>query len=337
MLLRQLFDKQTSTFTYVLADESTRDAIVIDPVDGNVERDHALLGELGLRLKYSLDTHVHADHVTGSGRLRELTNAQSVAGATAGVGCVDIGVSDGDRLEFGQHEIEVRATPGHTAGCISYVVRDGDRTLVFTGDALLIRGCGRTDFQQGDAATLYDSIHRQLFSLPDDTVVYPGHDYRGFTSSTIGEEKANNPRLKTGTDQTAFVAIMNALDLADPAQMDVAVSANLACGRAEPTDAIPQLTPADVSDLSQFRILDVREPKEFTGELGHLDGADLVPLATLARGVANWPRDARLLVVCRSGRRSNRACGELTRMGFTNVANLAGGMLAWRASEKESN
>lgn len=231
MLIRQLFDRETWTYTYLLGDLEASKAVVIDPVAGQVERDLRLLDELGLELRFTLDTHVHADHVTGSGLLRERVGAKSVVAQSEGVACADVGVVDGDKVSFGRYEIEARATPGHTGGCISYVVRDEAKTYAFTGDTLLIRGCGRTDFQAGDAKTLYRSVHTKLFSLPDDTVVFPGHDYKGHTSSTIGEEKAHNPRLKLGTSEAQFVQIMSELKLANPKYIDVAVPANLSCGR----------------------------------------------------------------------------------------------------------
>ena len=231
ILKRQLFDRESSTYTYLLADLEVREAVLIDPVEGRFERDAKLLEELGLELLYTLDTHVHADHVTGAGLHRERLGARSVVSRPAGVACADVLVEEGDRIAFGRYALEVLETPGHTAGCVTYVLRDGPRVQAFTGDALFVRGCGRTDFQQGDAATLYRSVHEKLFALPDHTLVYPGHDYRGHTVSTIGEEKRYNPRLKLGTTVEAFVATMNALRLDNPRQMDVAVPANLACGK----------------------------------------------------------------------------------------------------------
>ena len=229
MFFRQLFDRKSCTYTYVLADEITRDAVIIDPVDELAARDLQLLDEWGLRLRYILETHVHADHVTGGGALREASGAQTVVAAVAGVDCADIQAKHGDTLNFGSHNLEVRSTPGHTGGCITFVHHA--EGLVFTGDTLFVRGCGRTDFQEGDAATLYKSVHEQIFSLPDGTRVYPAHDYKGRTVSTVGEEKAYNPRLGGGNTVEQFVAIMESLKLSDPAMMHIAVPANLACGR----------------------------------------------------------------------------------------------------------
>ncbi len=225
MILRQLFDLQTWTYTYLVADPETRSAALIDPVIGQVDRDLRLIRELGLRLDYALDTHVHADHVTANGRLRELTDCRTGIAAVSAVECADIALEDGDRLPLGELGIDVIATPGHTNGCMSFLVQDH----VFTGDSLFIRGCGRTDFQQGDAGRLYDSITGRLFTLPDATWVHPGHDYHGQTVSTIGEERRFNPRLTL--DRDAFIAYMAALDLPDPKLIMEAVPANQSCGR----------------------------------------------------------------------------------------------------------
>lgn len=225
MLLRQLFDLASSTYTYLIADPTTREAALIDPVREQIERDLKLVQELGLSLKYVLDTHVHADHVTAAGAIADRTGATTAASAK-GAACVRLPLKHGDTLKLGSLEVRALETPGHTQDSLSFYV-DGH---VFTGDALFVRGTGRTDFQSGDAGTLYDSITGQLFSLPDATLVWPGHDYRGFTVSTIGEEKAHNPRL-AGRSREEFIAIMNELKLAPPKQIQIAVPANLACGR----------------------------------------------------------------------------------------------------------
>jgi glyoxylase-like metal-dependent hydrolase (beta-lactamase superfamily II) len=226
MIFRQLFDRESSTFTYLVADEASGQAALVDPVLEHVERDLGLVKDLGLRLVAVLDTHVHADHVTAAGRLRERTRATTHVSARGGAPCADVLVDEGHVVKVGGLTVRVLATPGHTSGCVSYLVED----RVFTGDALLIRGCGRTDLQEGDAATLYRSVRDKLFVLPDATLVYPAHDYRGFTSSTIGEEKKLNPRLGGSVTQEAFVAMMNALDLPPPAKIHEAVPANRACG-----------------------------------------------------------------------------------------------------------
>ncbi len=224
MWFRQLFDRETATYTYLVADGG--EAALVDPVLEQVERDMELLTELGLRLRYSLETHVHADHVTGTGRLRERTGCLGVVPAGATVDCADRFVQDGEELPLGNLTIRAIATLGHTDSHMAYLVNGH----LLTGDSLLIRGCGRTDFQSGDAGALYDAITQKLFALPDETWVYPGHDYRGFTVSTIGEEKRWNPRL-ANRSREEFIALMGALRLPDPAKMAMAVPANQECGR----------------------------------------------------------------------------------------------------------
>jgi sulfur dioxygenase len=226
MIFRQLFDSDSSTYTYLIADEHAGEAALVDPVLERIDRDLALISELGLRLVLVLETHVHADHITAAGLLRERTGARTVSGAR-GAGCADLHVKGGDVVPLGGLGIQVLDTPGHTDDSVSYLI-DG---RVLTGDALTIRGAGRTDFQNGDPRTLYRTITRTLFTLPDDTLVYPGHDYRGLTVSTIGEEKRHNPRI-AGKTEEQFVAIMDALNLPRPRRIDEAVPANRACGMA---------------------------------------------------------------------------------------------------------
>ena len=349
MLLRQLFDPETSTYTYLLADEARREAVLIDPVLEQVERDLQLLRELDLRLVWALDTHVHADHVTALGTLHERTGCGTVLSERAGTGWADRLVKHRDRIAFGAHALEVRETPGHTDGCITYVTDDG--ADAFTGDALLIRGCGRTDFQQGDARTLYRSVHEQVFSLPDATQLHPGHDYKGRTVTTVGEEKRWNPRLGGGRTVEEFVETMANLKLAYPKKIDVALPLNLRCGvpRGLPvTGEVPEagrwapveMSAAGVPEVTcawlaanpdAARLVDVREPAEFTGELGHVPGSELVPLGTVESAAASWDRDAPLAIICRSGGRSGKAALALAAKGFRRVASLRGGMLAWNA------
>ncbi|MGH0032564.1 MAG: MBL fold metallo-hydrolase [Myxococcota bacterium] len=228
MIFRQLFDPETSTYSYLLADESSREAVLIDPVLEQLDRDATLVRELELTLTHTLETHVHADHVTASGRLRERLGSKVAVGAHSEVTNADVELDDGERLRFGALALEVRTTPGHTRGCVSYVLHEA--RLVFTGDALLIRGCGRTDFQGGDARRLFHSVRERIFTLPDDTQVHPGHDYKGRTMSTVAEEKRFNARLALDKSESDFVDIMQALDLAYPKRMDVAVPANLTSG-----------------------------------------------------------------------------------------------------------
>ena len=228
MLFRQLFDRETCTYTYLLADEDAGEAVLIDPVLEQVERDSSLLDELDLALVAVIETHVHADHVTGGGLLRQRTRAAYAICKRGEVPGADLQLCDGDRIAFGRHSLEVRCTPGHTASCASYYL--AEEGMIFTGDSLLIRGCGRTDFQEGDAATLYATVHERIFSLPDETHVYPGHDYTGHTSSTVAEERAFNPRLGGGKTVQDFVRIMAGLGLPHPARIAIAVPANLCCG-----------------------------------------------------------------------------------------------------------
>ena len=229
MIFRQLFEPDTSTYSYLLGCESTGRAVLIDPVLSEVEGYITLLANLNLSLVYTMETHVHADHVTGSGLLRDRLGSKSVVYRDAGTLCPDLLVSDGVQLQVGSLTFRVLHTPGHTQSCVSYLFDD----RVFTGDALLIGGCGRTDFQQGNPGQLFDSIHQKLFSLPPDTLVFPGHDYRGNTVSTIRQEMQKNERLGPGTDREDFIRIMNSLDLPLPRHIHAAVPANLACGSTE--------------------------------------------------------------------------------------------------------
>jgi sulfur dioxygenase len=230
MIFRQLFEPESSTYTYLLGCGASRQAVLIDPVLETVERDFALLAGLGLTLALTLETHVHADHVTGAGRLRALAGCRIGVPAEAGVGAADVAIREGGALEIGTIRLRPLETPGHTSESVCYWDEAGGR--VFTGDTLLIDGCGRTDFQNGEADALYRSVHGKLFALPDETLVYPGHDYQGRFVSSIGQEKARNPRLGGGKSLQEFAAIMAALDLPRPKRIDVAVPANLACGEA---------------------------------------------------------------------------------------------------------
>jgi sulfur dioxygenase len=229
MIFRQLFERESYTYTYLLGDEQTREAILIDPVDTETELYLRLLQELDLKLIYAVDTHVHADHVTALGLLRKKTGCATMVGFEGEVGCASEGLENGKVIQLGDIDINVLFTPGHTNDSFSFIVRDAGKTYLFSGDTLFIRGTGRTDFQNGDPAMLYDSLHEKLLTLPDDTLVYPGHDYKGWTVSTIGEEKLTNPRLEPTTKE-AFIELINNLDLPDPKMMDVAVPANRACG-----------------------------------------------------------------------------------------------------------
>jgi len=345
MIFRQLFDPQSSTYTYLLADDQTREAVLIDVVFEQFERDRALLRELDLRLLYTLETHIHADHVTAAWRFGQTLGSRIVLSKLGGAEGADLYVDEGDELRAGSIVLTVRATPGHTNGCVTYVVFD--HGLAFTGDALLIRAAGRTDFQQGDAATLYRSITRQIFTLPDDFLLYPAHDYNGRTVTTVGEEELWNPRVGGEANETDFVGYMCNLGLPHPKQIDVAVPANLKCGRpegglrAEPPSWGPvthtfaggtEIDPHWVADhRRQVTILDVREATERTGDLGAIDGSLHIPLGELQQRVAEVPRDKPVVCVCRSGRRSAQAAVLLEKAGVHDVANVTGGMIRWRA------
>ncbi|MDJ0839703.1 MAG: MBL fold metallo-hydrolase [Acidobacteriota bacterium] len=329
MIFRQLFDKETSTYTYLLADEETREAVLIDPVNEQVPRDLKLIGELGLNLLFTLETHVHADHVTGSGALREATGSQIAVPSGAGVRGADRELSQDDVIQFGKHRLVTIELPGHTASCRGFLL---DGKMVFTGDTLFIRGTGRTDFQGGSAAQLYHSITTRLFTLPEEVLVYPGHDYRGNTVSTIGEEKRFNPRL-AGKSVDEYQAIMASLNLANPKHIHEAVPGNLRCGLEAPEQASfreMDVHPAWVADhLNDVTILDVRGPKEYHGEHGHIPGAMLIPLGELDTRLDEVPRCKPLMVNCHSGGRSLKAVKMLRRAGLANVWNIAGGILAW--------
>ena len=233
MIFRQLFEPNSSAYTYLIACERTREAALIDPVFETVERDLQLLEELRLTLKYTIETHIHADHVTGAARLRDETGSKAAVPEKSAADHVDVPVREGEKLAIGELRLEPLYTPGHTDDHHAYLLRSADGARVFTGDALMIDGCGRTDFQNGDAATLYRSVHAKLFSLPEDTLVYPGHDYQQRRVSSIGQEKARNPRLGGGKTIDEFVAIMGSLNLPRPKKMDVAVPANRECGEVQ--------------------------------------------------------------------------------------------------------
>jgi glyoxylase-like metal-dependent hydrolase (beta-lactamase superfamily II)/rhodanese-related sulfurtransferase len=331
----QLFDPASSTFTYVLVDEPSRTALIIDPVDEQIGRDLAVLRERNLRLEWSVETHTHADHITSARLLAEETGAGTAAPALCGIGSASVQLENGDTLAFGQEKIEALHTPGHTAGSMCYLWRDH----VFTGDTLLVNGCGRTDFQSGSAEALYRSITEVLFRLPDATKVWPGHDYSGNTHSTIGAEKAGNPRI-AGKSLAEFVALMDALHLPQPRRIHEAVPANLALGYRHDAGAGALLEPrpaagyaGDVSPqlahawwrAGEAALVDVRSDaeREWVGFI-----PDAIPLAW-----KQWPGMAvnaefdsalraairpgrKVLFLCRSGVRSIAAARRATQLGF---------------------
>ena len=233
MIFRQLFEPQSSAYTYLVACEETREAALIDPVLETADRDLALLEELGLELKYTLETHIHADHVTGADRLRDATGSKAAVPEKSDAHHVDLPVREGEAIHVGKLRIEPLYTPGHTDDHHAYLVANGEGARVFTGDVLMIDGCGRTDFQNGDAATLYRSVHEKIFTLAGDTLVYPGHDYQQRRVSSVAQECARNPRLGGGKSLEEFVAIMAGLNLPRPKRMDVAVPANRECGEVQ--------------------------------------------------------------------------------------------------------
>lgn len=230
MIFRQLFERESSTYTYLIACEQTRQTALIDSVKSEVPKYLQLLQELGLTLTYALDTHTHADHITGAGALRDATGCTTLLGDEAGSTCVSQGLHDGDLIAIGHLQLKAIYTPGHTDDSYSYLLEHDGQGYVFTGDTLLIRGTGRTDFQNGNAQDQYHSLFHKLLTLPDHTWIYPGHDYKGWTISSIAEEKAHNPRLQV-KDINAYVELMNNLKLPTPQLMDIAVPANRACGK----------------------------------------------------------------------------------------------------------
>lgn len=353
MIFRQLFDAESSTYTYLLGDEASGEAALIDSVQSQAERDAKLLRELGLELTLLLETHVHADHITGVTELKKVfPGARAAVSGLAGPECADIRNFDGDELKLGELRIRVLATPGHTAGCMSYLL--GDR--VFTGDTLLIRGCGRADFQGGDAGQLYDSITQKLFALPDATFVYPGHNYIGLTVSTIAEEKRLNPRL-AGKSRAEFIEIMQNLKLPYPKKIDESLPANLKCGnlasgsqsqarsRPEPVGTGPEPVGKEtaMTDIQQARVdevqqmheakdpnqvwIDVRRPDEW--EEGTIPGIERIVLDEFPDRIDTLDKSKTYVMVCRSGARSNRACEMLADAGFEHLINFNGGMLSW--------
>jgi glyoxylase-like metal-dependent hydrolase (beta-lactamase superfamily II)/rhodanese-related sulfurtransferase len=345
MLFRQLFDETSSTYTYLLADDRTNQGVLIDPVFERHSRDAALIRELCVELLCTLDTHCHADHVTGAWLMREAFGSTIALSGAYGARNVDRSLSHGDVVRFGSCSLEVRATPGHTNGCLSFVTPEHER--VFTGDALLVRGAGRTDFQHGDARRLFRSIREQLLTLPDACAVYPGHDYEGRTSSTIGEERLYNPRIGGDAREEDFVGYMTNLGLPHPKQLAVALPANMRAGEPEDGRRLPSpnwgpvvTTYAGLSEIppewvarhrNDVRVLDVRSAAEYDGELGHLEGAQLIPLDELRTRTAEVCADKPVVVVCQTGKRSGLGTLILGKAGVARTANLAGGMVRWRA------
>ena len=346
LIFRQLFDPTSSTYTYLVGDARSRETVLIDPVFEQARRDAALLRELDLKLVATVETHVHADHVTGAWLLKQQFGNAIALSAQSGAAGADRYLDHGDKIHFGRRYLEVRATPGHTKGCITLVL--DDESAAFTGDCLLIRGSGRTDFQQGDARALYRSVRSQILTLPPACLLYPAHDYRGLTVTSVAEERRFNPRLGGEIGESDFVGYMSNLGLPHPKLIEIAVPANLRCGQPEHESALPaesawapltftfagifEIQPQALEEhAAMAQIVDVRERDEFDGPLGRINGARWIPLGELGKCIGELARDRPVVAVCRSGARSAQASVLLQQAGFKDVANLAGGMLRWRA------
>jgi sulfur dioxygenase len=345
ILFRQLFDHSSGTYSYLLADSQSRQAVLIDSVYEQYQRDLSLVRELELKLLACIETHCHADHVTGAWLMQQASGSQILASAKSGISPLNRALTDGDSITFGQRSLLVMSTPGHTEGCISLVM--DDQSMVFTGDSLLIRGCGRTDFQEGSAQRLYRSIKQRLFTLPDHCIVYPAHDYSGRTASSIDEEKRLNPRIGGQANESDFVGYMDNMRLPHPKKLDVAVPANLQAGR--PSDEMvpkpPDWAPVIISfsgvmevspqwvaaNRDAVHILDVRTRHETNEEGARIKHAQLVPIDELRSRLSEVPRDKPVMTICRSGKRSVLAFTILREAGWEKVANINGGLLRWQA------
>jgi glyoxylase-like metal-dependent hydrolase (beta-lactamase superfamily II)/rhodanese-related sulfurtransferase len=342
LLCRQLFDADTGTFSYLLADVSSREGVLIDAVFEQHHRDLALIQELGIDLMACLDTHAHADHVTGSWLMHQATGSVIGLASRAHAANVNRPLDHGDRVTFGARHLEVRATPGHTDSCLTYVL--DDLSMAFTGDALLIRGCGRCDFQQGDAVTLYRSINEQILTLPPSCLLYPGHDYTGRCVSSVAEERRYNARLGGEADERDFVGYMQNMRLPHPHRIAQALPANLRSGRPSETGddspawaplqrsyaGLPELPPDWVAEhRHDLTLLDVRSEDEFNGPDGRAPGSLLIPLPDLERRLHELPTARPVIVLCHSGSRSALATQQLLKAGLHQVANLRGGLRRW--------
>ncbi len=336
MIFRQLFDAESFSYSYLLASRHGGEALIIDSVLGRVERYLQLLDELELKLVKVVDTHVHADHITGMGVLRDRTKCVTVMGDQSPADVVSMRVKHDETIDIEGISLEAIYTPGHTDD--SYCFRLADR--VFTGDTLLIRGTGRTDFQGGDPRAAYDSLFNKLLVLPDETLVYPGHDYKGDTVSTIAEERAHNPRLQVRSADE-YAGIMNNLNLPDPKQMDVAVPANIHIGAAQEGSGDGMAAWALTSEQLIGRIdrdsdllIDLREDNERARD-GVIAGSVHAPYTRLGQFMSSGGMlhqiavDKRLVFYCAYGERSALAVRAAMDMGLENVCHLVGGIDAW--------
>jgi glyoxylase-like metal-dependent hydrolase (beta-lactamase superfamily II) len=336
MIFRQLFDSVSGTYTYLLASRRGGEALIIDPVIEKVDRYLQLVNELDLKLVKAVDTHLHADHITGLGALRDRTRCVTVMGEQSKADVVSMRLGEGDKLTIEGLALDVLYTPGHTDDSYSFVMRD----RVFTGDTLLIRGTGRTDFQNGDPRAQFDSIFNKLLKLPDDTMVFPAHDYKGETVTTIAEERAFNPRLQVRSVEQ-YVDVMNNLNLPNPKMMDVAVPENLRVGlRLEAQHRVPTLeVEALLATWPEVdgQLIDIREESERRRD-GSIPGSMHLPYGRFASFCgASGPlqrlgRDARLVLYCAVGERSTLAVEIAAEHGVRNTAHLPGGFRAWRSA-----
>src|SRR6266545_4308871 len=337
MIFRQLFDSVSGTYTYLLASRREGEALIIDPVLEKIQRYVQLIKELDLRLVKAVDTHLHADHITGLGALRDHTQCITVMGEMSKADVVSMRLSDGDQLTIEGLSLEAIYTPGHTDDSYSFVMND----RVFTGDTLLIRGTGRTDFQNGDARAQYDSIFNRLLKLPEETLVYPAHDYKGETVSTIGEEKAFNPRLQVKSIDE-YVELMNNLNLPNPKMMDVAVPANMKVGFAQETIAQRgwAVSAADAIRLvgqPNVALVDLREKTE-REKHGVIPGSLHAPYPDLAANVRPGgmlhelaaATGRRIIFYCAFGERSAMAVQAAQDAGLTSACHIQGGIDAWK-------
>src|SRR5712675_1490732 len=336
MIFRQLFDSVSGTYTYLLASRRGGEALIIDPVIEKVERYVQLVKELDLRLVKAVDTHLHADHITGLGALRDHTQCITVMGEMSKADVVSMRLSDGDQLTIEGLSLEAIYTPGHTDDSYSFVMND----RVFTGDTLLIRGTGRTDFQNGDARAQYDSIFNRLLKLPDETLVYPAHDYKGETVSTIGEEKAFNPRLQVKSIDE-YVELMNNLNLPNPKMMDVAVPANMRVGLAQEEIArrgwaVSATEALALNGRPDVTLVDLRERTE-REKHGIIAGSLHAPYPELAANVRPGgmlhelarATGRRIVFYCAFGERSAMAVQAAQDAGLASACHIQGGIDAW--------